>query len=443
MSDQRIGRTAGAPQYRHDLIRAMSELLVAPFHATRRPARRWCAGTLALCAVLAAWDNAPTAVERFRAARQLVNRHRPRRRRALGATYQGFIKALLAHKVALVRAVVARLRRRMLELAGAHRTRQGFFAVAVDGTKIDAARTLSNEAGLGTAGKAGTHPQMLLTTMWHMGTGLPWAWRIGRADTDERDHLRSLLPELPAGALVVGDALFIGFDLLSRMDRRGLRFLVRVGANVRLLRRLGVVHENRDTVYLWPNAAQRHHPPLVLRLIRLKTPRGATVCLLTNILDEAQLSAENATVLYRMRWGVEVFYRSLKQTLQRRKMRSASAARALLELHWTMVGLLLLGLMGVRQLIDAGHDPLALSVASALRAVRRSAGAALGRVGRLALRTALGQATKDAYERPYAKNSRCWPHKKKNRLCGSPRLIPATRAQRQAAGAFVPRSGRS
>ncbi len=437
MSDQRVGSTAGAPEYRHDLIRAMSELLVAPLRGTRQPARRWCPWTLALCAVLAAWGSAPTAVERFRAARELVNRHRPRRRRALGATYQGFAKALVAHNVALARVVVARLRRRMLELTGPHRTRRGFFAVAVDGTKIDAPRTISNEAGLGIAGKAGTHPQMLLTTLWHMGTGLPWAWRVGRGDASERDHLRSMLPELPAGALVVADALFIGFDLLSRMDRQGLRFLVRVGGNVRLLRRLGCVEERRDTVYLWPNAAQRRQLPLVLRLIRLKTKRGADVYLLTNVLDQTEFSEADATVLYRMRWGVEVFYRSLKQTLERRKMRSASAARALIELHWTMVGLMLLGLMGVRHLIQVGRDPLALSVACALRAVRRSAAATTGRVGRLALRTALGRAVKDAYRRVHAKGSRCWPHKKKNRTCGSPQVVPATRTQRQAAEALA------
>ncbi len=437
MFDHRIDRTVRAPEYRHDLLRAMSELLVASLPTTRPADRRWCPWALTLVAVLAAWDNASTVKERFRAARELVNRHRPRRRRALGRSYQGFAKALVAHNRRLVRVVIGRLRRRMLQLAPAHRTRQGFFAVAVDGTKIDALRTKGNEAGLGVAGKAGTHPQMLLTTMWHMGTGLPWCWRVGRADANERDQLRSMLPELPSDALVVADALFIGFDLLSRMDRRGQRFLVRVGANVRLLRRLGCVQENRDTVYLWPNAAQHRHRPLVLRLIRLKTERGAEVCLITNVLDQTQLSAESATVLYRMRWGVEVFYRGLKQTLQRRKMCSASPARAVIELHWAMVGLLLLGVLGVRQLVRSGRDPLALSVAGALRAVRRSAAAITGRVGRLALGTALGRAVKDAYRRRHPKDSRRWPHKKKNRVCGSPRVVIAIRAQRQAAKAFA------
>lgn len=434
MSDQTIGSTDCAPEYRHDLIRAMSKLLVAPLCSTHRD-RRWCPLTLAMCAVLAAWDSSPTAVERFGAARRLVNRYRPRRRRALGATYQGFAKAMVRHGFALIRVMVGHLRRRMLELAGSHQKRRGLFAVAVDGTKIDAPRTISNEAGLGIAGKAGTHPQMLLTTMWHMGTGLPWCWRAGRADASERDHVRSMLPELPAGALVVADAFFTSFGLLRRMQCRGLLFLVRVGSNVRLLRRLGYVQEHRNTVYLWPNA-QRSYPPLVLRLIRIKTERGAEVYLITNAL-EGQLSEQDATVFYRMRWGVEVFFRSLKQTLERRTMRSASPARALIELHWTMVGLMLLGLMTVRHLIAAGRDPLAVSVACALRAVRRSAASVTGRVGRLALRTALGRAVKDAYRRRCSKTARSWPHKKNDPPCGVPRITVATRAQRQSAQAVA------
>ncbi len=440
MSDQTISSTVCAQEYRHDLIHVMSKLLVAPLFSRHR-GRRWCPRTLAMCAVLAAWDSSNTAVDRFDAARRLVNRHRPRRRRALGATYQGFAKAMVTHGVALVRVMVAHLRRSMLAVAGRHQKRRGFFAVAVDGTKIDAPRTISNEAGLGIAGNAGTHPQMLLTTMWHMGTGLPWCWRVGRADASERNHLRSMLPELPAGALVVVDALYTGFDLLHRMQCRGMLFLVRVGSNVRLLRELGYVQEHGNTVYLWPTA-QRSHPPLVLRLIRIKTERGANVYLITNALDEGQLTDQDATVLYRMRWGVEVFFRSLKQTLEHRKMRSASPARAIIELHWTMVGLMLLGLMTIRHLIAAKRDPLTLSVARALRAVRRSAASATGRIGRFALRTALGAAVKDAYRRTCSKKARHWPHKKNDPPCGIPRITMATKAQRLAVQAFAGGSSR-
>jgi len=44
--------------------------------------------------------------------------------------------------------------------------------------------------------------------------------------------------------------------------------LLRVGANVRLLKRLGYARENDGTVYLWPDkAAKRQQLPLVLRLV--------------------------------------------------------------------------------------------------------------------------------------------------------------------------------
>ena len=71
-----------------------------------------------------------------------------------------------------------------------------------------------------------------------------------------------------------------------------------------------------------------------------------------------------------MRWGVEVFYRSYKQTLGQRKLRSDAPGQARWELHWGMTALLLLSLMSVQELVNRGQDPLSLSVAGALREVR-------------------------------------------------------------------------
>jgi len=50
----------------------------------------------------------------------------------------------------------------------------------------------------------------------------------------------------------------------------GHQLLVRVGSNVKLLKKLGYARERNGLVYLWPDrAAKKRLPPLVLRLTRL------------------------------------------------------------------------------------------------------------------------------------------------------------------------------
>ena len=71
-------------------------------------------------------------------------------------------------------------------------------------------------------------------------------------------------------------------------------------------------------MYLWPQNHRRGRP-LVLRLIVLRHGKQ-DVYLLTDVLDPEQLTDEEAATLFGMRWGEEVFYRSYKQTLQRRKL---------------------------------------------------------------------------------------------------------------------------
>lgn len=366
-----------------------------------------------------ALDVSGTLVDRFAAARHVLDAAVPRRRR-IGRTYQGFIKALMKISDRLLPSVQDHLRGAVRTIAGAHWTRFGWVILAVDGSKIDCVRSRANESVFGIGGRTKSGPQQLLTTLWHLGTGLPWAWVTGRADGAERSHLRQMIHLLPSRCLLVADAGFTGFDLLRQLQHAKVRFLVRVGANVTLLRELGfAVQERGNTVYLWPTT-RRSHTPLQLRLIRVRPGRGKrSISLITNIPDENDLPQETAAVIYRMRWGVEVFYRSLKQTLQRRKMRSAAPRQATLELHWSIIGLLLLGLLSVNAIITRGQDPMSWSVASALRVVRQ----AMGRPP--ALRTLLQRlagAIHDTYTRHRSKKARNWPHKKNEPPPGQPRI---------------------
>jgi hypothetical protein len=67
-----------------------------------------------------------------------------------------------------------------------------------------------------------------------------------------------------------------------------------------------VVRQRGDIVYCWPDEAMRKkQPPLVLRLLRFHDGRGA-VYLVTNILDDRELTAAQASLIYRGRWGIEL-----------------------------------------------------------------------------------------------------------------------------------------
>jgi hypothetical protein len=235
---------------------------------------------------------------------------------------------------------------------------------------------------------------------------------------------------------MVADAGFTGYELLLALQTAGHAFLIRVGSNVRLLRKLGFdLRESESTVYLWPKG-QRDQAPLTLRLIRLVDGRNKVMHLLSNVRDEQVLSDQQASALYRMRWGVELHYRSLKQTLSRRKMRSGAAQNAEMELDWAVAALWLLGLMSLKAILAAAHDPHAWSVAASLRVVRRAMREPRHRGRRRPLQRQLAEALRDGYRRRGSKRARHFGRKKNEKPPGSPILQDATDAEVQLATAL-------
>jgi hypothetical protein len=245
-----------------------------------------------------------------------------------------------------------------------------------------------------------------------------------------------MLPLLPPETLLIADAGFVGYAMLCLLLVAGHHFVMRVGCNVRLLRKLGFdVLEEGDTVYLWPQGLRRTHPPLTLRLVRVQAGRR-TMTLLTSVLDRCRLRDADVVELYRRRWGIELLYRSLKQTLRRRKMLSGVPEHAELELDWAMVGLWLLGLMTAKA---AGREvrrgrPWSLAAAlSVVRGAMRRLGVARAAGG---LRRQLRLAVRDRYVRHRPKAARYWPRKKNEHPPGAAKIRTATHAERQLAQEF-------
>lgn len=400
----------------------------------------WTPAGLAAVAIVWAWHGLGGLVVRYEQARAVLAELRPKERPP--GTYQGFVKTLAAHSDQLLGVVIATLRRRMREEADAFWTVGRWPVFAVDGTRLLAPRTAANQAWFDRPAERRSHgrrrrrtrrrrsksnahddrPQAWLTVMWHVGLGLPWAFRQGPRGDSETGHLKEMLPELPEGGLVTADAGFTGYDLWREILEAGCELLIRVGGNVRLLDAAGHVRRRGGIVLLWPDAACRERqPPLVLRVVRLTAGR-TPMLLVTSVLDRRLLSDREALAIYRRRWGVEVFIRSFKHTFERGELCSRSPANAERELAWSLVALWGVQLLGASELIAAGFDPAGLSTTGALRALR-SALAAVLPVPAGGLLASLARPADDGYRRRN-KTSRDYPRKRRSRPPTVPRLHP-------------------
>lgn len=385
---------------------------------------RWTPRLLVLTAVVVLLLGQGALKDRFAAAHVAVTGMYNTRKRG-GYTYGGFMKALLrcSHLVDLLAGAFRLL---MPVLFARYWHTNGREVFMVDGTRAEAPRTRSN-AVLGCAGRKRTGPQFMLTMILHLGTGLPWAWKRGSGTSSERRHFQQMLQLLPAGAWLLADAGFPGHALLSEMKKRKLQFILRVGSNMTLLEQLYGAECKKDRVWLWPDTQRRKGTtPLELRLVKAQQKKQ-TIYLLVSELNPEKISKQEVLQLYRMRWGVEVFFRSLKQTMSRGRMFSDSPKAGRAELDWSVIAAWMLGMLMLQQMMRVGKGPEHWSVAEALRVVR----AALT-LHRRDVRTMrwlcdrLREALMDEYQRTRSKKSRRYPRKKTEKPAGAPKLRIAT-----------------
>ena len=240
-----------------------------------------------------------------------------------------------------------------------------------------------------------------------------------------------MLGEMPENSLITADAGFVGYDFWKAILDANRDFVIRIGANVKLIKQLGYARQYDSTVYLWPNwAAKKQMPPLVLRLIVIHNGKHP-VYLVTSVLSKQRLSDKQAIEIYRYRWGIELFFRTFKQTFGCTKLRSHSAANAELELDWSLVALWSICLLGQCELVRVGERPSQLSAAGAIRAVQSTLRDYRVRPESAdeTLSSLLAHALLDGYQRSSSKTSRGYPTKKKRERTAAPKIIAATTTQ--------------
>jgi hypothetical protein len=393
-----------------------------------RRKRRWGVQPVVLVLLAMCWLTHDTAEERFQVACAVAVTCRPKRRRP-GRTVPGFLKAVHRLPARLFDVLAAAVRHHLLERRLLPRL-EGWFPVGSDGSRLNCPRTKELEARLPPRGTSAA-PQVWVTALVHLLTGVPWAWRVGRSYASERDHLERLAGALPSRSLVVADAGYVSYWLMTKLAVAGHGFVLRLSSSVQLFTasRVPLARYQQGRVLWWPEQARwRGWPPLPARLVRVRGTRGkGDLWLLTSVLQRQALSRAAVGRLYRLRWENECFFRAYKRTLGKVKLWGRTVRTVHRE---ALASLLAVQLLLAQVLLRSRRsDPGARAVpstAKALTAVRQELLRLGSRRRRLPpYRQRLLLAWRDRRPRRAAKTRKPWPRQKTYDVPRPPKLLIA------------------
>ncbi len=152
-----------------------------------------------------------------------------------------------------------------------------FIPFGCDGTRQTCPRTEELEQRLGSGGKEDSSPTIWNTSIVHLTLGIPFCWRLGKGGkASERSHLMYMLRWLPAAALVVADAGYVGYNVAATMILANVSFLIRMSSKATFYSETQeLLEEFREgIVYYWPKSQQEDgKPPIRGRLLRIHSCR--------------------------------------------------------------------------------------------------------------------------------------------------------------------------
>jgi hypothetical protein len=414
------------------------------------------------------WCQGDSLPERFETARACYVALHPKRRQP-GKTFRGYSLALRRLPMPVLRALLAAVRCRLCGwLQGCWRT-GGFVLLGCDGSRLECPRTAALERALGCSGKVKkakkakkgpkkkakksakaktkeglkgnpaevpgattsapaaasktkadeemSLPSLWLTAVVHLGSGVPYAWLVGKGDASEQRHLQRLAWLLPACALVITDAGYRGFLLLHELRAANADFLIRLSSATTLYT-MGYKNlkkfEAGQIAYYWPEEAQKQkQPPVKVRVIRVRGCQKQDVWLLTSVLEESRLSVKDAARYYKMRWGSEGFFRTYKRTLGQLKLRFNTPQLVFREVEVALLGAQLLLCQGARAIPAAeGETTPGYSPRKVLQAFRQEVTRLAAPRLRQGFAAALKKARAEKRTRTSAKEKRVWPRRK-------------------------------
>jgi hypothetical protein len=397
---------------------------------------RWDIHPLLFVLLTMTWACGDSLPEKFETARGFYVLCREKKRRP-GESFQGFQQALEKLPMTVLRTLANGIRRRLEKLLAKRLAVGGFIPLGCDGTRCECPRTEELEKRLGVSGKEDSAPTLWITALVHLPTGVPWSWRCGcGSKSSERKHLCQLLPCLPEQAMVVTDAGYYGYEVITELVRAKVDFLIRMCSNVKLyVEGIEELNEFQDgEVLYWPeNVQNKGGKPLRMRLIRLSGKKPEVdVWLLTNVLEPQRFSPQTASRFYRWRWENEGYFRTYKRTMDKVKLMSRTVRCVHREAEATMIATQLLLAQGAVAMPEAaaGEEAAVCSPRKILLEIRRAMRGNQSDCVARRFSERLGRLYRERRSRRSAKQKREWTRRKAHKPPGPPQLLPLTTAQK-------------
>jgi hypothetical protein len=149
---------------------------------------------------------------------------------------------------------------------------------------------------------------------------LPKFVLVKSAGTNDLFESYEVCADVKAGEIVVFDKAYVGFDHLYALDRRGVFWVTRAKENMQYK----VVGQHtapkgkiiRDVYIKLTDSKSLRKYPAKLRLVEAIVEIDNELRAMVFITNNMQWAPSSICELYQSRWGIEVFFKEIKQTLQ-------------------------------------------------------------------------------------------------------------------------------
>jgi hypothetical protein len=267
----------------------------------------------------------------------------------------------------------------------------GMRLTSIDGVCLDLPDTPENAAEFGYPGNGdgrGPFPQVRVVALGESGTRAVLGAALAGLGTGEQAPARQLLPRLRPGDLLLADRNFLSHGLLAEVLAAGVHVLWRAKSGVDL----PVLRVLPDGTWLsriaGPAASRRLRrkgadpkdiPGIPVRVIEytVESQDGAeyseTFTLVTDILDPALLTCEQAAAAYAGRWQLETCFDELETSIRGGAsvvLRSKSPPMIRQEIYAMLCCYQAIRILISRAADDAGTDPRRVSFTRARDGIR-------------------------------------------------------------------------